>query len=102
MGPVLDQLADGQLLFDGITASKALIRLREILDKSHTPEARAYGTHDLRRGHARDLQRRGASLHEILMAGEWRSPAFLKYLDLLALERDVVVEAHVDESDGEY
>ena len=56
----------------------------------------------LRRGHARDLQRHGASLYEILMAGEWRSPAFLKYLDVFALERDVVVEAHVDESDGEY
>ena len=98
MGPILDQLADGQLLFDGITASKALVSLREILERSHTPEARAYGTHDLRRGHARDLQRHGASLYEILMAGEWRSPAFMHYLDTNALEADLVVQAHVAES----
>ena len=61
----------------------------------------------------------GAPLWTILRAGEWRSPAFLTYLDLhlcacaplrvfLALvsrgprgrlEKDVVIQAHVDESD---
>ena len=45
--------------------------------------------------------REGAPLYEILKAGEWASPAFLKYLDLHTLECDAVVEAHVDESDGE-
>ena len=43
----------------------------------------------------------GASLFEILEAGEWRSPAFMKYLDYHRLEADVVVQAHVDESDDE-
>ncbi len=43
----------------------------------------------------------GAPLHVILAAGEWRSPAFLKYLDLHSLERDMVIQAHADESDGE-
>ena len=38
-------------------------------------------THDWRRGHARDLQRGGARLWEILQAGDWKSPAFLSYLD---------------------
>ena len=60
--------------------------------------AEAYRIHDLRRGHARDLQQYGASLHEILEAGEWRSPAFLKYLDVSSLERDSVLEAHLNES----
>jgi len=43
----------------------------------------------------------GAPLWKILQAGEWRSPAFLKYLDLHRLETDVVVQAHIDESDCE-
>ena len=41
----------------------------------------------------------GAPLYEILAAGEWRSPAFLDYLDLHSLERDMVIQAHCDESD---
>ena len=84
-------------------------------------EPEKYRTHDLRRGHALDLQLSGeeharcllriarvlqrcmlgAPLWEILAAGEWRSPAFMKYLDLHRLETDVVVQAHVDESDDE-
>ena len=43
----------------------------------------------------------GASLYEILKAGEWRSPAFLDYLDLHSLERDAVIQAHVEESEDE-
>ena len=43
----------------------------------------------------------GAPLWQILAAGEWRSPAFLEYLDKHKLEVDAVVQAHVDESDGE-
>ena len=61
-------------------------------------EAAMYRTHDLRRGHARDLQERGGVLREILAAGDWRSPAFLRYLDVGELERGVVAEAHLDDS----
>ena len=43
----------------------------------------------------------GASLYEILEAGEWSSPAFMKYLDYHRLEAEVVLQAHVDESDDE-
>jgi hypothetical protein len=43
----------------------------------------------------------GATLAVILAAGEWRSPAFLSYIDEAKLETDVVVEAHVDESDDD-
>ena len=80
-----------------------------------------YRTHDLRRGHALDLQLSGAPLWEILNAGKWKSPAFLQYLDLhtcvlvvgwasgwhahvfcvFRLDSQVVMQAHVDESDGE-
>ena len=46
----------------------------------------------------------GASLCEILQAGEWKSPAFLAYLDLHALDRDAAAEALLtvhEESDNE-
>ena len=43
----------------------------------------------------------GATLYEILMAGQWSSPAFMKYLDTNALDRDLVIQAHVDESEEE-
>ena len=38
---------------------------------------------------------------QILTAGEWRSPAFLDYLDIYRLESDMVVQAHMDESDSD-
>ena len=43
----------------------------------------------------------GAPLWEILEAGEWTSPAFLKYLDLHRLDAELVVQAHVGESDSD-
>ena len=43
----------------------------------------------------------GASLAVILQAGEWRSPAFLTYLDINRLEGDVVIAAHCDDSSSD-
>ncbi len=39
----------------------------------------------------------GKPLYEILAAGEWRSPAFLSYMDLHKLDADLVLQSHVDE-----
>ena len=61
--------------------------------------ARSYRTHDLRRGHARDLQAKGATARDILGTGGWRSAAFLDYLDRDCLLDDAVLEAHLVESD---
>ena len=79
----------------------ALRSLRCILKRLSVPEAGVYRTHDIRRGHAQDLLVRGASLAEILRAGQWKSPAFLVYLDLETLEKGAVVEAHRDESSSD-
>ena len=38
-------------------------------------------------------------MHEILAAGDWKSPAFMDYLDKHRLESDLVMQAHMDESD---
>ena len=58
-------------------------------------------THDLRRGHANDMIRNGCRLNDILAAGQWRSPAFFAYINIEELERDAVIEAHVNESSSE-
>lgn len=100
LGPLIDGRTVGERLFPGCSAAGATEALRHILQSLGVPCAAKFRTHDLRRGHALDLQRSGASLYEILAAGEWRSPAFLQYLDQHQLEDDVVLQAHVEESDG--
>ena len=60
-----------------------------------------YRTHDWRRGHAKDMQMNGSTLYEILMAGEWRSPSFMTYMDTMELEMGATMEAHMAESSSE-
>ena len=116
LGPLLQNRRQGEPLFPGITAGMALVKLREMMEILREPRAGEYRTHDLRRGHAKDLQLSGmyynsvislsgccmcvagAPLYKILQAGEWRSPVFLSYLDMHRLETDAVVQAHIDES----
>ena len=86
-------MRSGGKLLGGETPARALSDLRQMLEMVGTPKAKEYRCHDLRRGHALDLQLKGTPLHEILAAGEWRSPAFLEYLDRHAAERDMVQEA---------
>jgi hypothetical protein len=87
--------------FSGLTGFGALSKMRDRLVKLGLKEAKEFVLHDIRRGHARDLQLKGASLWEILQAGEWSSPAFMKYLDVCRLKGDAVVEAHLADSDAE-
>ena len=98
LGAYFQSLPIGEQPFKPFSASCALAELRRLLVCVGVANADLYRTHDWRRGHAKDLQCAGAALREILEAGEWRSPAFLDYLDLEKLEHDLVVEAHMDES----
>ena len=98
LGACFKRWPRGSRPFAQFSAARALTFLRCSLLALKIPEALAYRTHDLRRGHARDMQENGHTLKDILKAGEWRSPAFLEYLDLDQLEGDAVLEAHQDES----
>ena len=100
LGALLRDTVPGSRIFEGITAAGALAGLRFMLGAVGVANASAYRTHDLRRGHALDLQCSGAPLWEILAAGEWSSPAFLQYLDLHRLDTELVVQAHAAESDS--
>ena len=72
----------GMALFCGLNAGMATKLLRCILAALKVEGAERYRLQDFRRGQADDLANSGASLLEILKAGEWPSPAFLKYLDV--------------------
>ena len=93
LGKWASQRPAGSHLFPGLTAAAALRSLRCLLGIIHVADAGLFRLHDLRRGHAKDLQHAGATLGEILAAGQWRGPAFLRYLDVEELERDAVIEA---------
>ena len=101
LGAYYEGLGNDVSPFGHITAAAALEMLRCMLEKLEVENARFYRTHDFRRGHARDMQAMGGTLAEILRAGEWSSPAFMKYLDQDELENEAVVEAHLDESGDE-
>ena len=61
-------------------------------------DSATFNLHDFRRGAAHDLAAAGGGLRQILEAGEWSSPAFLKYLDTEQLGKKVAVEACLDDS----
>lgn len=80
--------------FAGFRPDAVLSALRAALQELGVPRHDAYRTHDFRRGHAQDMAVRGSRLADILRAGDWRSAAFLSYLDRDALEDSAVREAH--------
>ena len=87
-----------------VSSGEARSHLRATLERLAIPNAEAFGTHDLRRGHARDMQLSGASLAQILAAGEWKSRAVASYVDLEHLEHDLALEAamHSDQDDCDW
>ena len=100
LGAYLGKCPVGHKLFAGITPAKATRALRVLSRLAQVKDFETYCLHDLRRGHAPDFQVSGASLAEILAAGGWRSPAFLKHLNMHQLHEDPF-EAHLEESEPE-
>ena len=101
LGQFLRQCGPGSAPFACFGPSGVLSALRSWLRVLNIENATQYRTHDIRRGHARDLQAAGSSLSEILKAGEWRSAAFLSYLDRDDLECEATLVAHIGESSDE-
>ena len=101
LGAWFQTLSDGATPFAHITPARARHVLRTTLKDLAVAEAMLYGTHAFRRGHVQDVIAKGGRVTEVLLAGDWRSPAFFRYVDAESLERDAVVEAHVLESDSE-
>jgi len=89
----------GAALFAGLTLHVVVKTLRSWLrDGNIIENPGECRPHDFRRGHVRDMQESGASLQEILLAGGWRGPGFMKYMHLGDLERVAVIQAHQNDS----
>lgn len=63
-----------------------------------------YGSHDCRRGHAKDLQKAKHPLAVICAMGQWSQggSAVVRYLDQCELEQDVALEAAILSEDEEW
>ena len=102
IGEYLQEFPSGARPFLQWRPDMVLKELRALLVVVEVVDAQGYVAHDLRRAHAEDIRRRGGTLAEILSAGDWRSAAFLTYLNAHQLERDATMAAHlVDSSDEE-
>ena len=97
----MTEFGAGSQPFSAWRPDMVLSVLREVLQLLDVEDAQAYVAHDLRRGHAQDILLRGGTLIEILRAGDWRSAAFLDYLDKHRLERDATMAAHLADSSDE-
>ena len=62
LGRLVDQAPRGSMPWRRVTPSRARQVLRFMLQEINVPKARMYRTHDLRRGHALDLQLSGYEL----------------------------------------
>ena len=96
-----ERMADGQPLFPSCAAERVRANLRSRLCRLGVNDAYAYGTHDFRRGHTMDMVVAGAPLSQILKAGQWKSNAFLQYVEQQEVECGAVLEAHMALSDGD-
>ena len=59
VGAYLREFRPGEALFHGISAQDALMKLRVMLAAINVQKPEKYRCHDIRRGHALDLQRSG-------------------------------------------
>ena len=92
----LVKLPEGARPWSLVAAGQARSRLHRILRVPRVPDAAKYGTHDFRRGHADDMRRSGSTLAEILAAGQWKSSAFMNYINEAELQQEVAIAVAIE------
>ena len=98
--PRWENTSDGERLFQ-MTYEEWLRRLRRRLAQLGEVHPERFASNALRRGAATDVFRRTGSIAAVLHAGDWSSPAFLKYLKEEAVDPEAVAAALADASDDE-
>ena len=82
-----------------------MIRARNLIRGAATslsmPDLEEFTWHYLRRGMATDLLRHGSSLSQLLVAGGWKSSAFLRYLLRKDLDEREAADLCIDASDSD-
>ena len=98
--PVLAKCKRAQPLWS-FDIGAALKRLRRLLTLSHTPSAPNFTFKAFRAGKATALAAAGKSVGTILQAGEWRSAAFLNYVDTDVVDQARLLDQAMDQPDEE-
>ena len=87
-----------------VLSHPAALWMRPASPLSQVPMAEELGSHDLRRGHAMDLQKAKHPLVTICAMGQWKQGAgsVLHYLDQCELEQDIALETAIHSDDEEW
>ena len=101
LGAWLNSRPEGDAPWAGWCATSVRSALRAALRHARVGNADAYGTHSFRRGHAQDIVEFGGRVTDILTAGDWQMPAWMRYLDVEKMERQAVAEAHFGASSSD-
>ena len=92
-------LLPGQKLWENATQACALTHMRRLLTLLGTPDAHQCSWKAVRSGRATEMAADGFTLAKILEAGEWRSSAFLRYIDETAADQGQSLRAALEEND---
>ena len=96
----MQQTAPGQALFNK-TAPQLLKRFRDLLSLLKIPGSERFGFKAFRAGKATDLAKSGCPVHIIMMMGQWRSAALLRYVSPDALDEGVFSKEVANEPESE-
>ena len=78
-----------------------LTAIRRILGALNVDKPEEFTLKMFRAGHATALAEEGKSIGDILRAGEWKSAAFLAYVNEDAVDASQLLDAVLDDSDDE-
>ena len=84
-----------------LNGEQFVAELKKCAEEAGVPNPEELGSHAIRRGRARDLLDAGASLADVMLAGEWRSSAVLFYLRRHQLDEAAMAKLVLDNSDSE-
>ncbi len=101
LGARFNSQSVGEAPWAGWCATGVRNALRSALRHTGVVNADACGTHSFRRGHAQDIVEFGGRVTDILKAGDWQMPAWMRYLDVEKMERQAVAEAHFGASSSD-
>ena len=86
-------------IFPSLTATGFTRMLRQDLSEAGVIDPHTYSPHGFRRGTAKEMYDRGANLAAILIAGGWRSAAYLTYLRKEQIDNDRLFECLMNGDD---
>ena len=79
---IMARVRCGELLFPSFSAQNVNKTIKAVLAKLGIPFAESYTSHGYRRGATQELKERGNQWPVIASIGEWRSLAFMGYVDV--------------------